>query len=77
MKKLLLVIAILSCGCYTRAAMRQADADMLSHSITYYRDTRTGACFSGAYLRVDGALWSSVECTPEIEATAVEFTSEP
>lgn len=76
MKKLLIAVLLCS-GCYTRASLQQADAEMLHDSLSYYQDTRTGTCYSGAYLRIDGAIWSSVECTPEIKKTAVKFKSRP
>ena len=70
-------MSLLSCACYTRASRQEADAEMLHDSLNYYQDTRTGICYSGAYLRIDGAIWSSVECTPEIKKTAVKFKSRP
>lgn len=77
MKKVLLLTCFLLTGCYTRASLQQADAEMLSESLSYFKDTRTGTCYSGAYLRVDGAIWTSVQCTPAIEKSAVHFRSRP
>lgn len=77
MKKLLLVAVLLCSGCYTRQSLQAADAEMLSDTLYYYQDTRTGVCYSGAYLRIDGAIWSSVPCTNEIVKTSTKFKSKP
>lgn len=77
MKKILLAFCFVFCGCYTRESLRAADADMLSDSLSYYQDTRTGVCYSGAYLRVDGAIWASVPCTDEIVKSSTKFVSRP
>lgn len=47
----------------------------LSEDLEYYKDTRTGLCFSGMYIGYYATAITNVPCTPEVEKVAHSFKS--
>jgi hypothetical protein len=64
MKKLVLamVACVLVSGCNNYSPQEQKKIH-----IHYIKDERTGLCFAGGNWNYDGALFTNVPCTPEVE----------
>ena len=81
MKKILFVVCLLV-GCMSERAGGKArdnqienNVEELSTILVYYKDERTGVCYSGAYGGFNGSIFTYVPCTPEVENITYKFKS--
>jgi len=81
MKKILFLICLVL-GCRSEAAGGEGrdhqidyNVDQLSSILIYYKDTKTGVCYSAAYGGFNGSIFTYVPCTPEVENAAHKFKS--
>lgn len=85
MKKYLYIIGLsISCILVLIGLRSAAAADQSSHVeealyhlnyLEYYKDMRTGICYSEADVGSQFAIFSQVPCNPEVEVIAHKFTS--
>lgn len=78
MKRILMAF-LLIVGCQRHATetrdVDRTDVIELNNCLTYYKDTTTGVCYSGAYGGFNGSIFTYVPCTPEVENVAHKFKS--
>lgn len=79
MKSILLFACLIGLVACDKQEMRRDwvkdDIERLGDNLNYYKDSRTNLCFAGMYLNSHGAVFTSVQCTPEVEKLAHTFTS--
>lgn len=75
MSKMILVLFLLGMTACTRQEIAESDAQRLSKRMVYLKDARTNTCFAAWRLGSTHGSFTSVACNPEIDRTAVVFTS--
>lgn len=78
MKKLLFIICLVaSCASTEEQVTDRSErgGSFLARELDYYKDTRTGICYSGTYVASAVGYFTSVSCTPEVENAAHKFKS--